>query len=1550
MQHLYQHTAALLHVLEAKGRRMGTDEYLQVQELLRRLPPDTDPDTLLLVLAPLLARNPAEQEELYELFQTVKKEIAALQAPLPVQPPHPGARSWKWRIAIPALLLTALCTGLAWYYLTSPQQPVALLAFPARFGQTRTECPDMIPEIQQFGTIRATERLYPPSANTEFGVFFIDSAACITYTALDSSSMDSILVRLYGAGDKTILLLYKPYLEPPPALPAPVTPDKVDDDGITFEPKVDYPYEHDLLQFAVVDPPDWQQFFKNWWPILRWGALILFTLLLVAVWRYRAFKRRQLVAEQQSKDKPPYTWNVRLDGADELVSAEALRAAAQVLRRRAKGDTDDLDVPRSVQATAAAGGMPAFRFRRHTLPPEYLMLIDRQQGENHRARLCDLLYRGLRENEVEINRFFYDSEPRVLFNEEHPRGITLGELQQRHAQSRLILVGSGGQLLSPLDGRPASWTSQLSVWNHRLLLTPKAAAVWGRDERRLAEIFTLLPADIESLRLWLEEVEQGEDARFDDWHNRIPAAARAPLTLPENPALLPIYLEGQLGTDMLRWLAACAVYPSLHWDLTMWLNSIAIPSPKEDGSGISWPAAEALTRIPWFVSGRMPKEARSALLDWFEKTDPEGLSSTRATIAALLSQNPPPKDSAAWDQYRMHIALNQWLSTTDTAQKKQLEQEIALLLESGAEADFTVVKYLNAKRSPLEFPVPEAWRKFVYPGGYRALGWLRDWKDLRWLLPVWLAAAILCLWPWKMPGDACAADRVTWTPREGQAVEICLETPEAKLLYAEDQLLRSLENGEDTVLTSRKFLDFIGRQEKRLKYFIIQSGQKSVQIFLTDRSTDTATIISLATDLEKVVSSRGYGETIILYQSSDNDTSAVDFDDTPFLRTMEHRLSMETRFGIFPIDSFYFRLKEAHANIATAVYNLGVKHYGTYDAQAKTDAKEIPTIKNNPVRLERLAQLRDSACTCFTLAARLDSLDFDNRRAAAWCLGETVKPPEALPDYIVNSTTQVSGNISTLMEFEVRMLEATPLIGVRTNDGKWKISDGGSIEMAQYVEGYNNWEKKDYKTAFTKFYACIQGLKTKRDSLSTALIIRGVLEDAILRAGDCRFATRQYNEALTYYNESISMKGIGYQYAYLQKGMIKGLQGKFMDKVTVLEELVTKYPNSRFTDEAMFEIGGTYMQMLRLDQAVVPLNRIVADFRGKSNLVNPALLQLGLISYNQGKPTVALDYYKQVFSNNPENIEAKDALDAIQEIYERDLNRPDEYLAFLETIPRYNTPKPAMVFIPGGTFQMGDILSDSDMDSDELPTHTVTLGGYYLGPTEVTFDEYDLFCDATKRDKPDDRGWGRGRRPVIYVNWYDAIEYCNWLSEQHGYTQAYTIDKNRKDPNNQNTDDDKKWTVNLVPGANGYGLPTEAEWEYAARAGGKKVRFGNGKDIADPKEINFDASAEYKKDYSVVGEFQRETVPVGNLNSPNSLGLHDMSGNVWEWCWDWYDEKQYEKDVKGARNPVGTYSGQSRVLRGGSWVDGPNDCRASNRGRWYSYSWGSALGFRLVRH
>lgn len=271
---------------------------------------------------------------------------------------------------------------------------------------------------------------------------------------------------------------------------------------------------------------------------------------------------------------------------------------------------------------------------------------------------------------------------------------------------------------------------------------------------------------------------------------------------------------------------------------------------------------------------------------------------------------------------------------------------------------------------------------------------------------------------------------------------------------------------------------------------------------------------------------------------------------------------------------------------------------------------------------------------------------------------------------------------------------------------------------------------------------------------------------------------------------------------------------------------------------------------------------------------------------------------------------------------------------------------------------MGDTFDEGD--DDEKPVHTVRVSDLFMGRYEVTNREFvpylnavageitldengdevslngngifENFCGSEKGGcrgftemieysggkKPGGRFSvvrGYEDHPVVLVSWYGAIGYCNWLSRRHGLTPVYTI-RGKEISANWNAD--------------GYRLPTEAEWEYAARQGGQKVRFGNGRDTARASQINFNASEGYKESYSEVGEYRERTVSVGSLNSPNSLGLHDMSGNVWEWCWDWFGNYPSESQV----NPKGPDTGSYRVFRGGGWSSNPQYCRAASRGYW----------------
>jgi len=272
---------------------------------------------------------------------------------------------------------------------------------------------------------------------------------------------------------------------------------------------------------------------------------------------------------------------------------------------------------------------------------------------------------------------------------------------------------------------------------------------------------------------------------------------------------------------------------------------------------------------------------------------------------------------------------------------------------------------------------------------------------------------------------------------------------------------------------------------------------------------------------------------------------------------------------------------------------------------------------------------------------------------------------------------------------------------------------------------------------------------------------------------------------------------------------------------------------------------------------------------------------------------------------------------------------------------------PNMVWIQGGTFMMGSLAStDPELWYDEIPQHQVTVSSFYMGKYEVTQKEWREVMGTTVQQLRDKDDWlfnwlfigGEGDNyPIYYVSWYDAIEYCNRRSQKEGLTPAYTVDKSRSDPNNKDIHDDVKWTVTWNRNANGYRLPTEAEWEYACRAG-TTTPFSTGNNITK-SQANYDGYLMYYN--NAKWEFGGKTTPVGSF-APNGWGLYDMHGNVSEWCWDWYGDYSSVAQT----DPMGAVSGVYRVLRGGSWCNSAT----SSASRYELFpSVRSVSGFRLVR-
>jgi len=226
-----------------------------------------------------------------------------------------------------------------------------------------------------------------------------------------------------------------------------------------------------------------------------------------------------------------------------------------------------------------------------------------------------------------------------------------------------------------------------------------------------------------------------------------------------------------------------------------------------------------------------------------------------------------------------------------------------------------------------------------------------------------------------------------------------------------------------------------------------------------------------------------------------------------------------------------------------------------------------------------------------------------------------------------------------------------------------------SIASAEYTLGYNYIKTDDYTNALSHFESAIRGIQSQGSGDETLTTV--LLPDSYLRAGDCEFKRNRYDRALSYYDNAIALGAPGFEYALFQKAVIEGLKGRNRDKISSLQELVDGHSDSQYADDALLEMGETFQTLGQPNDAIRALDKLVTQYRGKSTLINAGFLKLGLISYNEGRVQEALDYYKTIFKNNPSSKEAKDALAAIEEIYVQDLGRPDDYVAFVESIPGY---------------------------------------------------------------------------------------------------------------------------------------------------------------------------------------------------------------------------------------------------------------------------------------
>jgi formylglycine-generating enzyme required for sulfatase activity len=1253
---------------------LGVDDHQRVQELLLRLPADTEDSTLGNALVAVFASSPEEQSALRKIFATslaftnqILAPAAAPEEAPEMAPPTPGEvkqeirdrRKLLWA-GVPLLLILFAVVA---YYLQPRTTSFAPQTLTLRVGEERV-LPNLDALRRSIGTLQSFD--YKDFSKPSNGVISLRDDT-LYYYAEQEVLPDSACLLIHGTWNRRAEITIHFRLDILAAAPKTLKPE-TEKAEIDFSP-LPLPYSRSLADLApqpVITTALDRFMYRWWWPIvfLFFAGCLVFIFFLL---RFQHRRNQRLVARRDRLAGAPHFWQISVPDAEMSVDfGETYPLLLRQLRQRREADHQVLDVGRTIDATIQNGGISTFAYKGSTRPAEYLLLIDRSGTDNHRAQLFDLLYQRLRGEEVLIERYFYDGDPHLLYQDDRGNSTTLARLRDRLPNTQLVLVGTGDQLLNASNGKPSAWaTKQLATWGRPSLLTPRPHNAWGRRERRLDELLNILPATIQGLGLLT---------------NRLTDTATSSEGLTDYRLLLedlvqePIHFSGDLISSLrevydetkLKWIAACALYPSIHWELTLYLG--AKTSELVSQELLTSRNVLELCRLPWFVQGTIPEPARIALTEWLWETYPEEERKLRTALLLALNQAEPPEGSVAHQELSFHRLQNEWmLAAPNSPERARAADQIGEAIDAGAVPDATVVKYLNEPLGRFDIPLDDKWKKRLYPGGLPGLGlhwWINEMLFIGLIaLPFYLSFAALIM-PEIHENEICQL-YVTGLSMDGNFRDLPSDT--IAVCSKED----SIELRE---ILFRHIIRKMNGQPQGLVW-----KEAFIEVELGRINADSPALES---------------DTLIFFG-------------------IDTMLNAETANGVLT--------KQVYANLSVAFYNRGVELLASTDVQ--------PAIGND-------------------LILWAHKLNPGNEAA------------DILADYFKTNN-----------------------IGVATSRQKF-LEDNSKLQIAKnevdrVLKGKKNW-----------------------------------------RIG-LRFRDEFEQDALA-------------------------LQSKLADWETVSREMSK---TGEYAPEDDLAILGFLVQ--------------------SGNLILKA------------------------FSNA--------------------------------------SSEPPMQTIPAGTFQMGDTFGEGD--DDELPVHEVTLSAFELARYELTFEEYDLYCDSTGVEKPDDEGWGRGRRPVINVSWYDAVKYCNWLSEKHGYVSVYA------------GIDEEEVTANRF--ANGYRLPTEAEWEYATQSGGKKHRFGNGRDTLRSSGANFDARSNLAQEYSKLGVFRGESLPVGSFES-NQLDLADMSGNVFEWCWDWYDSNYYEKS--GSNNPSGADTGSIRVIRGGSWNFSPADCRATFRDHFSPASHLNYVGFRLARN
>jgi WD40 repeat protein len=770
--------AALLTAWESEGNMIGTDTYIELNNLLNRIPQDEDVTHLKTLIAPILVHNAQEQNDFYQLFDTVLNQtIANNRGHSEAIKMEESRYYWQHTKYKTQRFFQNTLLAFQNNLVKSISISVAILAVlfllgKVFFSQKRYEDVRSGSKIGELTTVcfklKEGDKITDLAQKTGIvKVFSLNQnepmRCCLQYQPL-MMGKDTIFCQITTReGHLSVLnicinALFAWHSVNSTAQPKkPVnTPSvsKQEKDNLNLSSKLNFLQDSTKTEeingkYVENYSSSWEFGFGNAYFSVQKALIVLASLISVLLLgSYYRYKRQKFTLVQQARKEDLYNWTIKIPASDQIGMDAHYYIALSELRQRQTDESQRIDIGKTVRSTIENAGLIDFKYKTQFLSKKYLVFIEKNTPLSLQVKLYEFIADSLIRNEVPMQVFLFSSDSFLCWQENDKNSVPIQDIQHKHGDAQIIVFSDGHSFI---DGYMKVFKKEAMVftaWRKRVLLTPTDVATWGENEDILAQKFRLLPATSYGLSLVVETLEAVDPKDYTVLKNdflkktlsiNLPAQLEADF-LPALENQLTITKAGRANDYLLCWLAACAIPPVLFWDWTLYVGQ-KLSEPSENFLTIE--NLSILCNLPWFKEGKMPDDVRGVLIKWLEKEHPTFYLSILKEWSTVLKleDNMPPRGSLDWYGHRIQLILAELLQNPKKKEQRRLELELDNLLSSDMVKDAMVVQYLDTKKTPMDNVLTERFRKFTQVR--KNILW--RWRDWTWQTPSVLGVVLATL-------------------------------------------------------------------------------------------------------------------------------------------------------------------------------------------------------------------------------------------------------------------------------------------------------------------------------------------------------------------------------------------------------------------------------------------------------------------------------------------------------------------------------------------------------------------------------------------------------------------------------------------------------------------------------------------------------------------------------------------------------------------------------------------------------------------------------------